>query len=177
MATIPSRAPSLSMCTIHVPFKKKTAYVPLKKKIKNKHATASWSNFDSSTRGSRPSCRCTKVGVLFVPLYLCAGSRSHPPAATLGRAGETKAQDNQSNAKTRARGAKGQGGLSPWQEPCRGSLRSPGKNLAGATCPTLAKLPPLSLRVPTPSTTLEPRLGRCLHGGMQIFVKTKNIQD
>ena len=59
MATIPSRAPSLSMCMIHVPFKKKTAYIPLKKKIKNKHATASWSNFDSSTRGSRPSTKWT----------------------------------------------------------------------------------------------------------------------
>ena len=59
MATIPSRAPSLSMCTIHVPFKKKTAYVPLKKKNKNKHAIVSWSNFDSSTRGSRPSTKWT----------------------------------------------------------------------------------------------------------------------
>ena len=59
MATIPSRAPSLSMCTIHVPFKKKTTYVLLKKKIKNKHATALWSNFDSSMRGSRPSTKWT----------------------------------------------------------------------------------------------------------------------
>ena len=32
--------------------------------------------------------------------------------------------------------------------------------------------------VPTPpTTTLEPRLGRHLCGGMQIFVKTKNSQD
>ena len=57
MATIPSRAPSLSMCTIHVPFKKKTAHVPLKKQIKNKHAIALWSNFDLSMRGSQPSTK------------------------------------------------------------------------------------------------------------------------
>ena len=36
------------------------------------------------------------------------------PAAALGGAGEgAKTQENQSNAKTGARGAKGQGGLSP----------------------------------------------------------------
>ena len=48
----------------------------------------------------------------FLPLYLCAGSRSHTPAAALGGIEEeAKTQDYQSNAKTEARGAKGQGGL------------------------------------------------------------------
>ena len=34
----------------------------------------------------------------------------------------------------------------------------------------------MGLRVLTPSTTLEPRLGRRLRGGMQIFVKTKGLR-
>ena len=59
------------------------------------------------------SCRCTKVGVLFVPIYLCTCSRNNTPAATLGGAKEAKTQDYQSSAKPKAREAEGQGGLSP----------------------------------------------------------------
>ena len=39
--------------------RKKLRMFHWRKKIKNKHATASWSNFDSSTRGSRPSTKWT----------------------------------------------------------------------------------------------------------------------
>ena len=69
-------------------------------------------------------------------------------------------------------------------------MGSPGKTLAGAASTAPARTvpgqvtrrqrstPPLSPRVPTaPTTTLEPRLGRHLHGGMQIFVKIMNTQD
>ena len=56
------------------------------------------------------SCRCTKVGDF---PFTCARAVVAAPAATLGGAEEAKTQDNQSNAKPEARGAKGQGGLSP----------------------------------------------------------------
>ena len=68
-------------------------------------------------------------------------------------------------------------------------MDSPGKTLAEAASAAPAgalpgqpaqrqqSVPPLSPRVPTPSTTLEPRLGRHLRGGMQIFVKIIRTQD
>ena len=71
----------------------------------------------------------------------------------------------------------------------KGEVDTPGKALAGAasTAPARAlpgqlaqcqqSAPPLSPRVPTLSTTLEPRLGRHLHGGMQIFEKIIGTQD
>ena len=65
----------------------------------------------------------------------------------------------------------------PRQDPCRGSLSSPGKTLARVARPRHRSEPPLSPRFPTPPTTLELGLGRHLRGGMQIFVKTKNSQD
>ena len=45
--------------------------------------------------------------------FTCARVVLATPAATLGEAEEAKTQDNQSSAKPEARGAKGQGGLSP----------------------------------------------------------------
>ena len=69
-------------------------------------------------------------------------------------------------------------------------MDSPGETLAGAASAAPARAlpgqlaqrqqsaPPLSPRVPTPpTTTLEPRLGRDLHDGMQIFVKIISTQD
>ena len=68
-------------------------------------------------------------------------------------------------------------------------MDSPGKTLAGGASTATARalpgqlaqtpagLPPSSLRVLMPSTTLEPKLGRRLHGGMRIFVKTRSIQN
>ena len=123
------------------------------------------------------SCRCTKGGVLFCTPLLVRGqleSRLRPHLVGLRK--EATSQDNQNNAKPETRRAEGRDGL-PRQSPCRGGLRSPGKNLAGATFPTPAEPHPLSPRVPTPSTTLESRLGRHLHGGMQIFVETRSTQD
>ena len=122
------------------------------------------------------SCWCTKVGVPFcTPLLVRGQSQPHAPGhAWRGRGSKgTRRLDQRQAGNTKSRRAR-------WTLPTRplpGGLHSPGKNLAGATRPTSAGLPPLSLRVPTPSTTLEPKLGRRLRGGMQIFVKTKNIQD
>ena len=125
----------------------------------------------------RGSCRCTKGGVLFCTPLLVRG-QLEPRLRThlAGQRKEAKPQDNQSNARPETRRAERRGEL-PWQGPCRGGLHSPGNNLAGATCPTPAEPPPLSPRAPTPSTTLEPMLRRYLHGGLQNFVETKNMQD
>ena len=118
-----------------------------------------------------------KEGVLFcTPLLVCGQLEPRLRPHLAGKRKEAKPQDNQSNAKPNTRRAEGRGEL-PRQDPCRGGLYSPGEDLAGATCPTPAGLPPLSLRDPTPSTTLEPKLERRLLGGMLIFVKTKNMQD
>ena len=95
----------------------------------------------------------------------------------LDGAEEAKIQDYQSSAETRGAKSEEARWVSPGKSLAGDDLRCPGKSLAGATYPTPARPPPLSLRVPTPSTTLEPRLGRRLHGGMQIFVKTEGLQD
>ena len=88
---------------------------------------------------------------------------------------EAEAQDNQGNAKT---------GNTGEQE---GKVDSLGKILAEAASAASARAlsgqlarrqqsePPLGPRVPTQPTTLEPRLGRRLCGGMQIFVKIINM--
>ena len=118
----------------------------------------------------RGSCWCTKVGAhLCTPLLV---HRQSEPRATAARSRakegsrrEAEAQDGQGNAKTR--NTKEQ----------RDKAGSPGKTLAGATCPMPAERAALEPRVPTPSTTLEPRHGRHLRGGMQIFVKIISTQD
>ena len=109
--------------------------------------------------------------------FTCARAVVATPAATLAGVEEAEIQDYQSSAETRGANSEGARWVSPGKSLAGDDLRCPGKSLAEATYPTPATPPPLSLRFPTPSTTLEPRLGRCLHGGMQIFVKTKNIQD
>src|SRR3990170_6683582 len=68
--------------------------------------------------------------------------QSEPRAtATLNRAEEgsrreAKAQDNQSNAKTRNTKSKSARWATPRQDPCRGGPHIPGKSLAGAACLT-----------------------------------------
>ena len=113
---------------------------------------------------------------LSVPLYLCTGSRSHTCGHAWwgrGRKGTRLPRQHPSQRHEKQRGKMD----FPRQHPCRGGLHSPGKSLAGATCQTPARPPPLSLRVLTPSTTLEPRLGRGLRSDMQIFVKTKGLRS
>ena len=97
--------------------------------------------------------------------FTCAWAVRAAPTATLSGA-EEGSKSTRPPEQRQARGARSKG--TRWA--------FPGKSLAGATCPTPARPPPLSLRVPTPSTTLEPRLGRHRHGGMQIFVKTKGLR-
>ena len=112
---------------------------------------------------------------------LLVHGQSEPRAtATLSKAEEgsqreAEAQDNQGNAKTRNAGEQ------------EGDVDSLGKILAEAATTALARaLPgqlarcqqsetPLSPQAPTQPTTLEPRLGKRLYGGMQIFVKIINI--
>ena len=108
-------------------------------------------------------------GTLLYP-FTCARAVGAAPTAAPSRTGEvnrgeTEAQDSQSNAK--AKNTKKQ----------RGEAGSPGRTLAGAARPHQQSEPPLSPRVPTQPVTLELGLGRHLHGGMQIFVKTRNTQD
>ena len=75
--------------------------------------TSSWWHDITSTKVSCFSVHFFIFGIkmqchsLFAPLYLCAGSRSPTPLATLGGAKEAKPQDNQSNAKPETRRAKG----------------------------------------------------------------------
>ena len=113
---------------------------------------------------------------LSVPLYLCTGSRSHTcDHAWRGRGRkDTRLLEQRSSQRREEKRDKVR---LPRQEPCWGSMRGPSKGLAGATYPIPARPPPLSRRVLTPSTTLEPRLGRLLRGAMQIFVKTRGLQD
>ena len=139
---------------------------------------------------SRPSpinCPCLYVaharGLLWVyksrglsvPLYLCTGSRSHTCGhAWHGRRSRGTRLPRQCSSQKHEE-QRGEMDL-PRQHPCRGGLHSPGKSLAGATCPTPARPPPLSLRALTPSTVSRPRLRGALHSGMQIFVKTKGLR-
>ena len=110
--------------------------------------------------------------------FTCARIVGAAPAATPSRTGElnqgkTEAQDNQGNAKTKnTKKQRGEAG-SPDKIFAGGSLSGPGKTLAGAARPHQRSEPSSSTRDPTQPTTLELGLGRHLHGGMQIFVKTK----
>ena len=90
------------------------------------------------------------------------------------RSRSTKA--NKTTPRPRAQRSEGRSKF-PRQDPCWGNLSGPDKTLARADRPTLAERASLK---PTVSNTINhvgPGLGRHLHGGMQIFVKTKNIQD
>ena len=101
-----------------------------------------------------------------------------PSRAEEGSRREAEAQDNQGNAKTRNTGEQRGEVDSPGKIPCRGGLHGPGKGLAGATFPTpleRATLEPKGSKH-RQTTTLEPRLGRHLHGGMPIFVKITYTQ-
>ena len=95
----------------------------------------------------------------FVPLYLCTGSRSY----TCGRARQGRGSKDTRLSRQRPsqkhKEQRDKVGF-PRQEPCRGGLRIAGKSLAGATYPTPARPPPLSLRVPTPTTHWNEGSGR-----------------
>ena len=135
------------------------------------------------------SYRCTKVGApLFYP-STCARVIRATPAATLSRArGRSRSARTPESAPAKGtrRAKRRQDQRHKERE---GEVDSPGKSLAGAASAAQARAlpgqlaqrqqgaPPLSPRVPTPSTTLEPRLGRHLHGGMQIFAKIISTQD
>ena len=89
--------------------------------------------------------------------------------------GKTEAQDSQGNAKAKNTKKQKDEAVSPGKTLAGGSLSSPDKTLAGAARPHQRSEPPSSPRVPTQPTTLELGLGRHLHAGMQIFVKTIDI--
>ena len=113
---------------------------------------------------------------------MCTGSQSLPPRPHITgqerEAGDKpKAQDKQSNGKDQGHKDRMDEAGFPGKNPCRGSLSGPGKTLAKVALPHQLSELPLSPRAPTPSTTLEPRLGRHLRGGMQIFVKTRSLPD
>ena len=85
-------------------------------------------------------------GSPFAPLYLCMGSQSRAHGHTKqGRGGMPEHKTTKATPRPETQRARGRGGL-PRQDPCRGGLRSPGKSLAGATCPT-----------PAERATLEPK--------------------
>ena len=128
------------------------------------------------------SCRCTKVGALLLTPLLVHGQSEPRAAATLSRAEEgsqreAEAQDNQGDAKTRSVGGQEGEVDSLGKILAEAASAAPARALPGQLAQRQQSAPPLSPRVPTPSTTLEPRLGRHLHGGMQIFVKIISTQD
>ena len=111
---------------------------------------------------------------------MCMGSQSLPPRPRITgqekEAGEKpKAQDEQSNDKNQDHKDRMDETGFPSKDPCRGSLSGPGKTFVGATRPHQQSEPPLS--PPMLDKRIRTGLGRHLHGGMQIFVKTKNSQD
>ena len=79
--------------------------------------------------------------------FTCARAVRAAPAVTLSRAkeGSQRHKTVKETPRPETQEARGRGGI-PRQDPCRGSLRSPGKSLAGATCLT-----------PTERASLEPR--------------------
>ena len=108
-----------------------------------------------------------------------SGSRA---TATLSRAEEgsrreAEAQDKHGNAKTRK--TKEQEGEVGFLGKILAEAVSavPARALPGQPSRCQRSKPPLSPWVPTPQTTLEPRLGRHLCGGMQIFVKIINMRS
>ena len=128
------------------------------------------------------SCRCTKVGALLLTPLLVHGQSEPHATATLSRAEEgsrreAEARDNQGNAKTRNAGEEEGEVDSLGKILAEAASTAPARALPGQLAQHQQSEPPLSPRVPTPSTTLEPRLGRHLRGGMQIFVKTYSRSD
>ena len=108
---------------------------------------------------------------------MCTGSQSHPPRPRITgqerEAGEKpKAQGKQSNDKDQGHKDRMDEAGFPDKDPWRGSLSGPGKTLVRAARPHQLSEPP------SIQPTLNKRIGtghrRHLHGGMQIFVKTKN---
>ena len=85
-------------------------------------------------------------GTLLYP-FTCAWAVRAAPAATLSRAeeGSQRYKTGKATPRPETQRARGRGGL-PRQDPRWGSLRSLGKILAGATCPT-----------PAERATLEPK--------------------
>ena len=104
-----------------------------------------------------------KEGCVFVPLYLCTGSRSrahdHTKQTREVSQGKTEAQDNQSNAKaktTKSRGAK----QVPPARPLPGGLRGPGKTLVGTARPTPTERATLEPTAPNAVINMGPGLGK-----------------
>ena len=87
--------------------------------------------------------------------FTCTRAVRAAPATTLSRAEE-------GSRNTRL----------PEQRQDRGARRSSNKMVFPP-----ARVLPGQLIHPTPSTMLGPRLGKRLHGGMQIFVKTKSLRS
>ena len=113
---------------------------------------------------------------------LLVHGQSEPRAtATLSRqrreAGEAEAQDNQGDTKTRSAGEKEGEVDSLSKILAEAASAAPARALPGQLAQRQKSVPPLSPRVPTSSTTLEPRLRRHLCGGMQIFVKIINTRS
>ena len=106
-------------------------------------------------------------GTSFYPFHLCTDSWSRAHSHTeQGRGGVPKARGDQRQRQDQRT-----------QESKRARRIPPARPLPGQLARCQQSGPPLSPWVPTPPTTLETRLGRCLCGGMQIFVKIMNTQD
>ena len=114
------------------------------------------------------SCRCTKVGALLLTPLLVHGQsepRPRPHLAGQGREAGEKPKPKTNKAMPRPETPKSK----------RARWTPPARPLPGQLPRCQQSEPPLSPRVPTQPTTLEPRLGRRLCGGMQIFIKIINI--
>ena len=127
-------------------------------------------------------CRCTKVGALLLTPLLVRG-RSEPRAATtLSREEQGSRREAEGPRQTRQHQGRD-------HKEQRDEAGSPDKTLArAASAAPTRPLPGWFAQTPVECATIEPTvsnninhvgpgLGRHLHGGMHIFVKTENTQD
>ena len=126
------------------------------------------------------NCQCTKVGALLLTPLFVHGQSEPRATATLSRSEEgsqreAKTRDNQGNAKTRSAGEQEGEVDSLGKILAEAASAAPARALTGQLARCQWSEPPLSPQAPTQSTTLEPRVGRRLYGGMQIFVKIINM--
>ena len=112
------------------------------------------------------SCRCTKVGALLLTPLLVRG-QSEPRArhdhTQQGKGGEPEHKTVKATPRPETPKSKRARWTSPGRTLAGAAAAAPARALPGRLAQHQQSAPPLSPRVPTPSTTLEPRLGRHLH--------------
>ena len=122
-------------------------------------------------------CRCTKVGALVFTPLLVHGEPEPRAMATHNRAKEGSRREAEGSRQTRQhqgprpQSADGRSRL-PRQDPCRGQPPQPRCAPCRGSSPTLAERATLKPMASNVNNHVGPGLGRHLHGGMQIFVKT-----